>query len=615
MSRIGATRARLGQERRATPGRPGSQARALGYPRAVLACETCGHRFDDASDRRPRSCPFDGGALVPTEDPLVGRSVAGRYVVLEALGRGGFGVVYRARHQVIGRDVAIKFLLPELASNPQTRERFLREARVANRIGHEHVIDIQDFGETSDGLVFLVMELLHGRALSAEIRAGTFPVGRALSVAIQSARALVRAHELDVVHRDIKPDNIFLVTEGSRRDFVKLLDFGLARMKGELRLTARGAVFGTPEYLSPEQARGAEATASSDLYALGCVIVEMLTGRPPFTGSVPDLLLKHLREPPPRLSSENPSVPAALDALVARLLAKSPTERPRDAVEVLDELTRIAGEVPRVRVSIEPDDLAKTFVRSAPEPPSREDGAGWAARVERFRALSRRAFGDEPPRSIVEQIEEFAAGVARLQRVEAELASAARDATAADGDDRAFRERVGRALDELARDASRTANERRRLVEERDALERDRSDAEAEVIRGLERLRATEPSATPLDDLAALLERIGAAASRRRVAGLRQTSSRDALLRAERALEDLRFQVEQLKGRLGAGAVEHEAARQRIRDRVAGLEREQLVAAELTSQRALVLARTFAAIDGASPATLERAEPSRETKP
>src|SRR5690606_5533071 len=170
-------------------------------------------------------------------DPLLGRTIGGRYVITETIGRGGMGQVYRARHEIVGRDVAIKFLSPDLAVEATNRRRFLREAKAANRIDHGHIIDITDYGETEGGLVYLVMEYLDGESLAEVIDRGPLGTPRAVTIAMQMASALARAHELDVIHRDIKPDNVFLLRKAGGGDFVKLLDFGLAKMKGEIRLT------------------------------------------------------------------------------------------------------------------------------------------------------------------------------------------------------------------------------------------------------------------------------------------------------------------------------------------------------------------------------------------
>ena len=161
-------------------------------------------------------CPLDGGPLEDLPDPLLARTIGGRYVIIERIGAGGMGTVYRARHDVVGRDVAIKFLAPDLCADPTNRTRFLREARAANRIDHEHIIDITDFGETDDGLVYLVMEFLVGVPLSDPIQDGPLPVPRAVDIAMQIASALSRAHELDVIHRDIKPDNVYLLARAGR---------------------------------------------------------------------------------------------------------------------------------------------------------------------------------------------------------------------------------------------------------------------------------------------------------------------------------------------------------------------------------------------------------------
>ena len=341
-------------------------------------CEVCRARYRGT----PTTCPLDGGRLIELPDPLLGRTIAGRYLITHKIGAGGMGTVYRARHEIVGRDVAVKFLLPDLALDQTSRTRFLREAKAANRIDHDHIIDITDYGETDDGLVYLVMEFLEGRTLADEMRRGPLGVARAVDIAMQCASALARAHELDVVHRDIKPTNIFLVDTPDRRDCVKVLDFGLAHIKGELRLTATGAVFGTPEYMAPEQARGAPLTGLADLYALGCVLFEMLTGSPPFRGSTPDLILQHMREPPPLASKRAPGVPPELDALVRRLMDKDPRRRHRDGYHLLEELRQIAERLPKRRAA-SADDRAQpktTGVTTAPACPAVPPRATWTKR-------------------------------------------------------------------------------------------------------------------------------------------------------------------------------------------------------------------------------------------
>ncbi|HKU42563.1 MAG TPA: serine/threonine-protein kinase, partial [Polyangiales bacterium] len=197
------------------------------------------------------TCPIDGTALREPADPFIGRTIGGRYLIEQELGSGGMGAVYRARHQIIGRDVALKFLEPALVRNERQRKRFLGEARAANQINHEHIIDITDFGETEDGLVYMVMEYLEGQPLSEEIEKGPMPPRRALRIATQIALGLARAHELGVVHRDIKPANIYLIRRKADPDYVKVLDFGVARIEHDMRITGQGTIVGTPEYIAP----------------------------------------------------------------------------------------------------------------------------------------------------------------------------------------------------------------------------------------------------------------------------------------------------------------------------------------------------------------------------
>src|SRR6186997_3095126 len=229
------------------------------------------------------------------DDTFINKVIAGRYRLEARIGEGGMGIVYRARHVLIDRVVAVKLIRPDLRGETHLRAWMLREARAANRVDHAHIVEIHDVGETEEGELYLVMELLVGSSLSSEIGKGPMTFARATDILEQMCAALARAHDLGVVHRDLKSDNIVLTVRGGRRDFVKILDFGLAALARDPRLAPKGAVFGTPEYMSPEQARGEDAGAQSDLYALGVLLYEMLTGQLPFRSNDRDTLLEMQR--------------------------------------------------------------------------------------------------------------------------------------------------------------------------------------------------------------------------------------------------------------------------------------------------------------------------------
>src|SRR3954467_11850948 len=248
---------------------------------------------------------------------MLGRLGAGRYRLEAGAGEGGMGVVYRARHVLIDRVVALKLIRPDLRGETHLRAWMLREARAANRVDHAHIIDIHDIGETEDGELYLVMEYLVGNALSGEVAKGAMPIARGVDILEQMCAALARAHDLGVVHRDLKSDNILLTARGGRKDFVKILDFGLAAIARDPRLAPKGAVFGTPEYMSPEQARGEEAGPQSDLYALGVLLFEMLTGQLPFRANDRDTLLEMQRTAPsPKPRAIKPDVLPAAEQMV-----------------------------------------------------------------------------------------------------------------------------------------------------------------------------------------------------------------------------------------------------------------------------------------------------------
>ncbi len=274
---------------------------------------------------------------------MVGRVIDGRYRIDALLGEGGMGQVYRGVHVSLQRPVAIKVLPPFNSLDPQVIRRFLREARVASRLRNAHTVSTFDFGRTGDGILFLVMELLEGVPLRVVLQqAGRIEPGRACRIAAQILESLVEAHAQHILHRDIKPENVMLLGCGGPDEFVKVFDFGIARAlaRGNT-ITDRGIVFGTPCYMSPEQARGDVLDPRSDLYSVGILLFEMIAGRMPVEEARPVRLLDARRDPrAPVLSSVAPdaNVPPALDGLVASLLEFDPRRRPASAEAVLEEL-------------------------------------------------------------------------------------------------------------------------------------------------------------------------------------------------------------------------------------------------------------------------------------
>ncbi len=274
-----------------------------------------------------------------------GSFVAERYVVEKLIGRGGFGAVYGARHTRLNQPVAIKVLRRATADDPETVERFEREARTVARLRCENIVHVHDSGELPDGRLYYVMERVPGESLAALLQDGPLPPRRAAHIAGQICRALEVAHAAGVVHRDLKPENVMVELTPTGDDRVRVLDFGIARVTTEDTLTEPGVLLGTPAAIAPEVWQGAPATAAADLYALGVMLFHMLTGRPPFTASEPvGLMYQHVQEPAPALELDAPDT-LGLATLVSRLLAKAPEDRPADAREVRDVLAPGPGSV------------------------------------------------------------------------------------------------------------------------------------------------------------------------------------------------------------------------------------------------------------------------------
>jgi serine/threonine protein kinase len=277
-------------------------------------------------------CVIDRAQLTDQEvDPLIGSRIE-RYEIKKLIGTGGLGRVYHARHAHIDREYAIKVLFGDFSADPKFQERFRREANSASQIKHPNVVRVEDFGTTQEGLTFLAMEMLRGRTLESAIERGPFRADRAAGVARQVLSGLGAAHDLGFVHRDVKPQNIMLLEQED--DLVKILDFGAVAMRvdpTDVRLTTIGDLVGTPTYMSPEQCQAQTVGPTSDLYTVGVMLYEMITGSPPFVGrGRAEVILKHIMEAPPELWPQR-----GIEKLVANLLEKDPAKRPQSAAQAI----------------------------------------------------------------------------------------------------------------------------------------------------------------------------------------------------------------------------------------------------------------------------------------
>jgi serine/threonine-protein kinase len=312
----------------------------------MKTCPKCGAEYPDTTTL----CPSDGVALEKTDDSLLGQVLAGKYRMDERLNEGGMGAVYRGTHVLMDKTVAIKVLRPTLAADEKIVARFSREARAASRISHPHAVSVTDFGESEDGVVFLVMEYLDGKTLKEIIREeGSMALPRVVEIIRQVGGALDAAHEQGVVHRDLKSENIMLLNSGGP-DYAKVLDFGIAKITEpsgayDPGLTAPDLVIGTPQYMSPEQcSQASEIDARSDLYSLGVIIYEMLVGHVPFTGHSPTaIMMKQMQDEAPSILHERPDLPPGVGSVVQRAMAKLPSDRYQHVGDLVEDLTVAAG--------------------------------------------------------------------------------------------------------------------------------------------------------------------------------------------------------------------------------------------------------------------------------
>ncbi|MCC6526201.1 MAG: protein kinase [Polyangiaceae bacterium] len=508
-------------------------------------------------------------------DPLLGKVVAGRYRLEARLGEGGMGLVYRARHVLIDRVVALKLIRPDLRGETHLRAWMLREAKAANRVDHAHIIDIHDIGETEDGELYLVMEYLVGTPLSAELAQGPMPIARAVDILEQMCAALGRAHDLGVVHRDLKSDNILLTERGGRKDFVKILDFGLAALKRDARLAPKGAVFGTPEYMSPEQARGEDTTPAADLYALGILFFEMLTGQLPFRSNDRETLLKMQQtQPPPRPRGIKPDVNPKGEEIALRLLQKLPKDRYVDAHHLQEDLKKLQRSLPSQSQQWEVGAIDSAPAPPAPPPPQSAGVTEWATRAAIFTRMVSRAYsGRDAPADVLGALSQTWDLAARASRLEGEVASLTRRLDALERRGRALRAEIGRKVEDLAQEESRALREA-----QSHAADVDRAGVELmDLETAAQRTRAEADAATRGGRVdTQIFERAGAAGAtaqaKREELGRYQTRQQ----KCEATARDLRRQIEQLRGQLAryAEALEEDLAKGR--DQVAKRTRDGL---------------------------------------
>jgi hypothetical protein len=417
------------------------------------------------------------------------------------------------------------------------------------------------------------MEYLVGVPLSSEVARGPLLLSRSVDVLEQMGAALARAHDLGVVHRDLKSDNILLTTRGGRKDFVKILDFGLAGLAHDPRLAPKGAVFGTPEYMSPEQARGEQAGPQSDLYALGILFFEMLTGQLPFRSNDRETLLELQRTAPaPRPSAIRKDCHADAERIVLRLLEKDPRKRYSDGHHLLEELKALQRALPSTSWDKETTDAATPL---APPPPPRSPGVvEWANRAGLFaRMVARTHPSGSAPKEVVAALDMLWDLAAKANRLEGEVASHTRKLEALERRGRALRAEIGRKVEELAQDESRSLREATGLAEEEEAARVEVARAEQRAEQALQAARREEQRGRATREIFVQLGAAQAMVEAKRDWLQTRRAKRD---QREAVARDLRAQIEELRGQLSRYAEALEEELQSGREKVAVRAREGL---------------------------------------
>ncbi len=526
----------------------------------MKACPQCNLKYPSEST----SCFLDGAALVDIQDPRIGTTIAGRYLIEEVIGEGGMATVYRARHRLVDRPCAVKIMNHSFTGNDVIRERFRREAKAAQKLAHPNIIEIFDQGDTDDGSMYLVMELLEGETLADVLDRGRVPLDNALSILIQIARALARAHDLEVIHRDLKPENIFLTQQPDGSMRVVLLDFGIARSAEETRLTGNGEVFGTPQYMAPERITSIDAGPAADLYAVGVIMFEMLTGRLPFEANdVASFFIKHMKEEPPSPRSIDPSIPEAVEKLVLELLEKDPADRPVDAHRVHNDLCAVAGAI-GVRVPGETAVAVQSSRQPARTlPPVAIDR--WVRRTAVFEQMLETAYADRRPGELSQLLGQVKTLVREISTLRKQSVDEQRKLESVEQRERDCRQRFGHAVDALGIDASHARDELKSaaaaaaaLGVEVDARITEVRKAHKEILFWEGRSAFQEPYA----ELSAAYRKVAELIDKWSGARARQKQAAEQLRDKQSEVTDLEFQIQELRNALAnqAEALEAESA-------------------------------------------------------
>jgi len=539
----------------------------------MKTCPQCKMRYPNEA----LYCFVDGADLIVLKDKRIGTVIAGRYQIEEVIGEGGMATVYRATQTLTERSCAIKIMSPSFAKEATVRERFRREAKNAQKLAHPNIIEIFDQGDTEDGTAYIAMELLQGKGLAELIAKGPIELDRALLIMVQLARGIARAHDLGVIHRDLKPENIFLGEAEGGGDLVKLLDFGIALSKQDSRLTGTGEVFGTPQYMAPERITSGDPGPAADIYSLGILFYEMLTGKLPF--DAPDIATffqMHLKQAPVPPSKLNPRIPVPLEALILRMLAKDPKDRPVDAHRVHADLVELARDA-SVAIPSVPESAAQTTraFRAAAEPRTLArppaDVGRWQRRAETFERMLADAYGAGVPPSAAAQLAEAQALVPKIVALREATREAQKALAQIAEKGREGRQRFGFAVDALGLDASKAKDEVR-VVDAHFNVVKARTEqassrylaAHREIVAWEGRCGFQEPTA----DLAQAYRTasnvveswVKAKEEERKASAMREAN--------ERAASDLEFQIQALRAALATQEKELDAEHKEAEERM-----------------------------------------------